>query len=41
MIVAGGLDGKDEQFAVNSSPIRYTVFGELIIGESLGGTANK
>ena len=41
VIVAAGLDGKDEQLAVKSSPIRYVVLGELIHGESLGGTKSK
>lgn len=41
LIVAAGLDGNEEQFAVKSSPIRYVVLGELIQGESLGGTIQR
>lgn len=39
--MAGGLEGNEEQFAMNSSPMRYTVLGEVITGESLGGTASQ
>lgn len=41
VMLAAGLDGKDEQLAVNSSPMRYVVLGEVINGESLGGTIRK